>query len=113
MEIDEPREGIRRGIIPGSRNVYFRDLMNEDGTLKSSKELGKVFHAKDIDTLKATSVYSGVGISASVVDLALRILGNHLTSVYVGSWTEYASQEEPELNSGYWNMPGKLVDRTF
>jgi len=30
----EPREGMRSGHIPGSRNVYFADLLNDDATTK-------------------------------------------------------------------------------
>ena len=37
----EPNQNVtRRGNIPGSRNIYYKDLINEgDGTLKNRKEL--------------------------------------------------------------------------
>ncbi|HBV53578.1 MAG TPA: 3-mercaptopyruvate sulfurtransferase, partial [Rhodobacteraceae bacterium] len=34
-EADEPRAGLRKGHIPGSKNLPFTELMNDDGTLKS------------------------------------------------------------------------------
>lgn len=44
VEADEPREGIRRGHIPGAKNLYYKLLINEkDGTLKSNKEIAKIF----------------------------------------------------------------------
>jgi len=33
----EPREGLRSGHIPNARNVFYRDLLNPDGTLKSAE----------------------------------------------------------------------------
>jgi len=72
QEVDEPRNGIKRGRFPGSRNLYYRDLMNtEDGTLLSDKKLAGIFHKHGIDTFSTTAVLSGSGISAAVLELAL------------------------------------------
>ena len=107
MEVEEPRLGIRKGTIPGSKNVYYKEVLNEDGTLLDNVRLAKVFHNHGLDTIKTTTVYSGSGIGASVVELALSCLGNDNVSLFVGSWAQYAREEEPDLASGHWNTPGK------
>lgn len=43
-EVPEPRKGLRRGNITGSKNVFFQSFSNPDGTLKSDKEIAKVCH---------------------------------------------------------------------
>lgn len=95
-EVDEPREGVRRGKIPGSLNIPFTLLANEDGTMKSNEELVQIFAACEADiTKKETISTCGSGVTACVVDLALRILGAgsaaRSTRVYDGSWSEYGS----------------------
>ena len=91
-EVDEPRKGVRSGSITGSKNVFFNDLINKDeGTFKSDTELAKIFLDKDIDTTVSTINSCGSGVTACVVDVALRMMGAEKSSVYDGSWTEYVS----------------------
>ena len=45
----EPRPGLRRGHLPGARNVPSQSLINADGTLKSTPELAKIFADAGID----------------------------------------------------------------
>ena len=90
-DVPEPRAGLRSGHITGSKNMPFSELINEDGTLKSDAELGKIFTQRDIDTTLPTINSCGSGMTACVVDLALRILGNEKSMLYDGSWTEYVS----------------------
>ena len=89
-QVDEPRAGLRKGHIPGAKNVFFQDVLNLDTqTLKSDKELAKLFLEKDVDINVTTTTYCGSGLSACVVNLALEVLGNEKTILYDGSWTEY------------------------
>ena len=41
-EVKEPRAGIRGGHITGSKNLFFGNLVNADGTLKTDQEIAKV-----------------------------------------------------------------------
>lgn len=41
-EVAEPRAGVRAGHITGSKNLFFGNLVNPDGTLKSNKAIAKV-----------------------------------------------------------------------
>ena len=48
-KVAEPRPGLRSGHIPGSINLCFKDLLNEDRTLKSNFHLKNVFDSSGID----------------------------------------------------------------
>ena len=87
----EPRKVLRSGHISGSVNVPFKELVNEDGTLKSNSELGKIFTQKDIDITKTSVCSCGSGLSACIIGLGLNVLGNEKVTIYDGSWSEYVS----------------------
>lgn len=85
----EPREGLRSGHIPNSINIPFSRLL-EDGKYKSTVELKEVFESCGVDDRPL--VFScGSGVTACIVLLASEMVLNNSTSVYDGSWTEWAS----------------------
>jgi 3-mercaptopyruvate sulfurtransferase SseA len=57
--------------------------------LKTDKELTQAFYKANLDPTVTTTVYSGSGLSAFIIELAFRVLGNNKTSVYLGSWQQY------------------------
>tara|TARA_R110002126_G_scaffold8436_2_gene39971 strand:- start:738 stop:1592 length:855 start_codon:yes stop_codon:yes gene_type:complete len=85
----EPREGLRSGHIPGSRNVPFNTLLNDDNTLKSPADSRAVFEAAGIDLSRPMITTCGSGITASVLALALERIGVDAWSLYDGSWAEW------------------------
>ncbi|MBM2292435.1 3-mercaptopyruvate sulfurtransferase [Sulfitobacter pseudonitzschiae] len=85
----EPREGLRAGHIPGSRNVPFNTLLNDDNTLKSPADSRAVFEAAGIDLSRPMITTCGSGITASVLALALERIGVDAWSLYDGSWAEW------------------------
>ena len=85
----EPREGLRAGHIPGSRNVPFTDLLNADRTMKSPDETRAVFEAAGVELSKPVITTCGSGITAAVLALALERLGHAQWSLYDGSWAEW------------------------
>ncbi|GAB1858489.1 3-mercaptopyruvate sulfurtransferase [Flavobacteriaceae bacterium MHTCC 0001] len=96
-EVDEPREGLRRGTIPNSVNLPFTDLL-EEGKLKSKKELAKAFYmmAEQDENI----IFScGSGITACVLALGAEITGYKNISVYDGSWTEYGALTEVDTSN--------------
>lgn len=85
----EPREGLRSGHIPNSINIPFSDLL-ENGKYKSNSELKGIFENQDIGDQPL--VFScGSGITACIVLLAAEMVMDNETSVYDGSWTEWAT----------------------
>ena len=85
----EPREGLRAGHIPGSRNVPFGDLLNDDKTMKSVEMTRNVFEAAGVDLNKPIITSCGSGVTAAILALALQRMGHANWSLYDGSWSEW------------------------
>lgn len=99
-EAPEPREGLRSGHIPNSRNVPFLELLNEDGTMKDEEQLRAAFAEAGVDTTKPVISSCGSGVTAAVLDLALEILGNPRHAVYDGSWAEWGMYNDLKVATG-------------
>ncbi|MBW4961506.1 3-mercaptopyruvate sulfurtransferase [Sulfitobacter sp. CW3] len=85
----EPREGLRPGHIPGSRNLPYTDLLNADKTMKSVDAMKAAFEAAGVDLSRAVITSCGSGITAAVLGLALERMGHKSWSLYDGSWAEW------------------------
>ena len=96
----EPRAGLRAGRIPGSVNLCFQNLIRPDGTLKSRSELQAAFDEAGVDLGRPVISTCGSGVTAGVIDLALEILGHRRHAVYDGSWSEWGTREEFEVETG-------------
>lgn len=94
----EPRPGLKRGKIPGSVNVPFKSLLNEqDGTFKSRAEIQSILSAKGVDLSGRRKVITtcGSGTTAAVVSFALiNFFPEVKTSLYDGSFAEYGKVEK-------------------
>ncbi|MCG7521653.1 3-mercaptopyruvate sulfurtransferase [Ruegeria sp. Ofav3-42] len=87
----EPREGLRSGHIPGSRNVPFGTLLNKNGTMKSPDDCRAVFEAAGVDLSKPAITSCGSGVTAAILSLALERIGKKDHSLYDGSWAEWGA----------------------
>ncbi len=87
----EPREGMRSGHIPNSRNVHYKTLLNGDNTMKSPDELRAVFDAAGADLSKPVITSCGSGVTAAIINLALERIGKSDHALYDGSWTEWGA----------------------
>ncbi len=96
----EPRPGLRSGHIPGSKNVPSQELLNSDGTFKSPDELGKLFKNVGIDVTKPVVTTCGSGVTASMLALALAVLGQTNAAVYDGSWAEWGQENGLPIETG-------------
>jgi len=90
-EAPEPRAGLRSGHIPGSRNVFYQDLLNADGTMKDATALKAAFQAAGVDLSKPAITTCGSGVTAAVLSLALEQVGKTDHSLYDGSWAEWGA----------------------
>lgn len=85
----EPRQGLKSGNIPGSKNLPFGNILS-DGKMKSKEELISEFNKLDLGDEELT-FSCGSGITACIVLLAAEEAGlKNKKSVYDGSWTEWA-----------------------
>ena len=99
-EEPEPREGLRAGHIPGSKNVHYRTLLNDDGTMKSPEEMKAVFEAAGIDLSKPAITTCGSGVTAAILSLALERMGLDRWSLYDGSWAEWGMYGDLKVATG-------------
>ena len=98
-EEPEPRQGLRAGHIPGSRNLHYATLLNADGTMKSPAELEKVFAAAGVDPKKPVITTCGSGVTAGILSLALEVLGRR-HALYDGSWAEWGMYNDLKTVTG-------------
>lgn len=96
----EPREGLRSGHIPGSKNVHYRTLLNDDGTMKSPDETRAIFEAAGVDLSKPAINSCGSGVTAAILSLALERLGHRSHAVYDGSWSEWGMYDDLKVETG-------------
>jgi thiosulfate/3-mercaptopyruvate sulfurtransferase len=96
----EPRPGLRGGHLPGARNVPSQSLLDSDGTLKAPAELAKIFAGAGIDPALPVITTCGSGVTASILSLALAVLGQTNAAVYDGSWAEWGADNGLPIETG-------------
>lgn len=96
----DTRHNLPGGHIPGSRNLFFRDLYNADGTFKGEDRLREAFASAGLDLERPIVTTCGSGVTASVLLFALHRLGIDDASLYDGSWSEWGADPETPKASG-------------
>ena len=96
----EPRKGLRSGHIPGSKNVFFKTLLQDDRTMKSPDDLRATFIAAGVDMSKPVITSCGSGITAAILNLALTQTGKRDHFLYDGSWAEWGMSHSLPVETG-------------
>jgi len=96
-KVKEPRKGLRSGHIPGSKNIFWGNLINRKGTLVSKKKINNLFNKFHIKNKKIITS-CGSGITACILSLSLLHALKIQTSVYDGSWTEWGQNKKLPIN---------------
>ena len=88
----EPRQGLRGGHIPGSRNLPFSEVL-DDVFFKPKSTLTQIFKEKGIENQSLT-FSCGSGLTACILALAADVAGYKKLSVYDGSWSEWGQPSD-------------------
>jgi thiosulfate/3-mercaptopyruvate sulfurtransferase len=89
-EEPDPRPATHAGHIPGSKNLPYKQLFNDDGTWKTGDALKAEFERAGIDLSKPLVTTCGSGITAAVLLFGAHLLGNE-GALYDGSWSEWGA----------------------
>jgi thiosulfate/3-mercaptopyruvate sulfurtransferase len=87
----DPRPGIAPGHIPGSRNLPFGSLYNDDGTFRDLDQIRALFGAAGIDPAQPFTATCGSGVTANSLIFAAHLLGAAGNRLYDGSWSEWGA----------------------
>lgn len=97
----EPRQGLRAGHIPGSRNLPFTEIVDSGRqTLLDAAALKERFAAAGIDLQRPVVTTCGSGVTAAVLALGLYRAGQRDAAVYDGSWSEWGQAGDTPVESG-------------
>jgi len=88
LGLEEPIDPVA-GHIPGARNWFWKDNLDEQGRWRSAEQLKERFASlpKDADII----VYCGSGVTACPNVLALEAAGYTNVKLYSGSWSDWIS----------------------
>jgi thiosulfate/3-mercaptopyruvate sulfurtransferase len=84
----------RSGHIPGAQHLYFKNLLNDDESFKSPKEIRSILASVGATPEKASEIvcYCRLSHRATLAWMAMHyILKYDNVKVYDGSWTEWGS----------------------
>ncbi len=97
----EPRPGLRRGHIAGSRCMPFTQLVDPDTALVLPLGyLRELLVEAGVDPDAPVIGTCGSGTSACSLALNLARLGNYEVAIYDGSWSEWGQQDGPRVVEG-------------
>lgn len=99
-ETPEPRAGLRSGHIPTSRNLFFKDLLYPNDTMRAVPQLQAAFAAAGADLSKPVITTCGSGVTAAILSLALERIGKTDHALYDGSWAEWGMYDDLPLSTG-------------
>ncbi|WDI31127.1 3-mercaptopyruvate sulfurtransferase [Hyphococcus flavus] len=88
----EPRPGLRSGHMPGAVNIPHDRLLTETGVFRTPDEIRDIFANAGVESQKPVITSCGSGVTASILALALELIGCGAYAVYDGSWAEWGDE---------------------
>lgn len=91
----------RKGRIPGSIWIEYKEALNEDNTFKTADELREIYESKGVTPDKNIIVYCQSGVrSAHTTFVLTQLLEYENVRNYDGSWIEWSYYEELPIETG-------------
>ena len=89
----EPRPGVNRGTIEGSKSMPLSEIVNvKDNTFLDRKKLRDIFNSSEISSNKIV-MSCGSSVSAASLALAYSLINDdYIPKIYIGSWTEFGKK---------------------
>jgi len=98
---EETRPGLRRGHIPGSRNLpYDRVTDSHTHRLRNADELSRLFGDAGVALDRPIVTSCGSGVTACALAFALHLIGHPGAAVYDGSWSEWGLPSDTPVETG-------------
>jgi len=95
----EPRKGLRGGHIPGSFSLPQTSMFDADGLFLRGDVLRQAFIDAGISLDGSITTSCGSGVMASVIALALDLLGHDDVAVFDGSWSEWGARDDVPVHT--------------
>jgi thiosulfate/3-mercaptopyruvate sulfurtransferase len=89
--VEEPIDAVA-GHIPGAKNYFWKEVLDDTGAWKSANEQEK--HFQELHAADEIIVYCGSGVTACPNVLALTEAGFTNVKLYSGSWSDWVSYKE-------------------
>ncbi len=96
----DPVHGGQNGRIPGSLNLPFGAVFQDDRTFKPPHDLRAAFAAAGVDLSRPLVTSCGSGVTASVLLFAAHLAGKDDVRLYDGSWQEWAADPDTPKEQG-------------
>jgi thiosulfate/3-mercaptopyruvate sulfurtransferase len=98
---EETRPGLRRGHIPGSRNLpYDRVTDPQTRRLRDADKLSDLFRDSGVALDRPVITSCGSGVTACALAFALHLIGHPGAAVYDGSWSEWGLPGDTPVETG-------------
>ncbi len=97
----EVRPGLRRGHIPGSRNLPYERLTDPlTRQVKDAASLAALFREAGVALDRPVVASCGSGVTACALAFALHLIGHREVAVYDGSWSEWGLPGDTPVETG-------------
>jgi thiosulfate/3-mercaptopyruvate sulfurtransferase len=98
---EETRPGLRRGHIPGSRNLPYDQVTDpQTRRLRDAEALSGLFRDAGVALDRPIVTSCGSGVTACALAFALHLIGHPGAAVYDGSWSEWGLPGDAPVETG-------------